>query len=149
MQLHCFSYLVLFSAAPKSSRCPSQVISLLQQPWCHQRRSKPKDAKQISVDCQANPLITLFFIWDADYSHKSSITTQIKLWRSLRRQVHSSKSIKVTVCLWLCCLSQCRERLNKRYSLPLQSLSLIVLDSLISMDFMSVLSLLLTTGLTP
>lgn len=74
MQLHCFSYLVPFTASPKSSKCPSQVISLLQQPWCHQRRrSKPKDAKQIFVDCQAKPLITLLFIWDIDYSHKSSI----------------------------------------------------------------------------
>lgn len=126
MQLHCFSYAIPFSAAPKSSRCPSQVIRLLQQPWCHQRRrSRPEDAKQILVDCQANPLITLVFIWDIDYSHKRSIITQIKLWRSFRRQVHSSKSIEVTAWLWLCCLrgkeSMQGERLNKRYSVPLQS----------------------------
>lgn len=41
------------------------------------------------------------------------------------------------------------ERVNKRYGLPLQSLSLIEVIGLLNfMDFISVLSLLLTIGLT-
>ena len=101
MQLHCFSYPVPFSAAPKPCRYPNQVIRLLRQPECHwRRRPRPKDAKQIFVDCPANSLITFLFIWDTDYSHKSCIITQIKLWRSLRRQVRSSQSTEVTAWLW-------------------------------------------------